>query len=314
MKISRLFLLVGVFLFIYILLNIDIGKTFQILLNANILLIIIVVFVVFLSVLIKALKWNILIHIYDKEYPLKSATKAWLMGFSLSMVTPARIGDISRAYYIKHKVSVGKGITTVIIDRVIDITILFCMAIIGLVSFAAFFTADSSLFLVVSVLFVMFVFGVYASTKKRLVKMLLKPIFNRIVPEKHKSSLNLTFHDFYAGLGSIKTYRKNIFIPIALGVLVWFVTILQYYLLGLAIGINLPFMFLLSVAPIVALLDTLPISFSGIGTRDAALILFLSFLSIGREYAISLSLLLFTLGYVLIGLVGSAFMLKEHIK
>jgi hypothetical protein len=58
----------------------------------------------------------------------------------------------------------------------------------------------------------------------------------------------------------------------------------------------------------------LPISFSGIGTRDAALILFLSFLSIGKEYAISLSLLVFVLGYVSIGIVGSTIMLKEHIR
>ena len=314
MKISRLFLLVGIFLFVYILLNIDIGKTIQILSNANIPLIILALSLMILTVVMKALKWKMLIGIYDKGYPLGSATKAWLMGFSLSMVTPARIGDISRAYYIKHKISIGKGITTVIIDRVIDVTILFCMAIIGLVSFAAFFTSDSNLFLIISVLFALFIFGVYASTKKKLVKMFLGPVFDRIVPEKHKSSLNLTFHDFYSGLDSIKKQRKNVAIAVVLGALVWFVTILIYYLLALAIGLDLPYMFLLSVVPIVALLDMLPISFSGIGTRDAALILFLSFLSIGREYAISLSFLVLVFGYLLIGLLGAVVMLREHAK
>jgi uncharacterized protein (TIRG00374 family) len=230
------------------------------------------------------------------------------------MVTPARIGDVSRAYYIKHKVSIGKGITTVIIDRVIDVTMLFCMAIIGLVSFAAFFRSDSSLFLIVSVLFVLFILGVYASTKKKLVKMFLRPVFDRIVPEKHKSTINLTFNDFYSGLDSIKSHRKNMVLAVVLGVLVWLVSIVPYYLLALSIGLNLSYMFLLSVVPIVALLDMLPISFSGIGTRDAALILFLSFISIGKEYAISLSFLILIFGYVLIGLVGSIVMLKEHIR
>jgi uncharacterized protein (TIRG00374 family) len=314
MKISRLFLLVGIFLFVYILLNIDIGKTIQILSNANISLIILALLLLIFTVVMKALKWKMLIGMYDKGYPLGSATKAWLMGFSLSMVTPARIGDISRAYYIKHKISIGKGITTVIIDRVIDITILFCMAIIGLVSFAAFFTSDSNLFLIISVLFVLFIFGVYASTKKKLVKIFLRPVFDRIVPEKHKSSLNLTFNDFYLGLDSIKRHRKNVIFAAVLGVIIWFVSIVPYYLLALSIGLDLPYMFLLSVVPIVALLDMLPISFSGIGTRDAALILFLSFLSIGREYAISLSFLVLVFGYLLIGLAGTVIMLREHMK
>jgi uncharacterized membrane protein YbhN (UPF0104 family) len=103
-------------------------------------------------------------------------------------------------------------------------------------------------------------------------------------------------------------------LAVVLGVLVWLVSIVPYYLLALSIGLNLSYMFLLSVVPIVALLDMLPISFSGIGTRDAALILFLSFISIGKEYAISLSFLILIFGYVLIGLVGSIVMLKEHIR
>jgi uncharacterized protein (TIRG00374 family) len=229
-------------------------------------------------------------------------------------VTPARIGDLSRAYHIKNRIGIGKSITTVIIDRVIDIAILFCLAIIGFVSFVAFFTQYSDLFWVISVLFVLFLFGVYMSTKKEVVKMFLRPVFNRFVPEKHKSNVNVTFHDFYSGLGSLKKGRKNVAFAVILGVLVWLVSIFQYLLLSMSIGLDVSYLFLLSIVPIVALLDMLPISFSGIGTRDAALILFLSFVSAGREYAISLSFLVLVFGYLLAGLAGAVIMLKEHMK
>ncbi|MCJ7816572.1 MAG: flippase-like domain-containing protein [Candidatus Aenigmarchaeota archaeon] len=310
MKISRLFSLVGIFLFVYILANIDIVETLHILSKADIFLIFLSLLIVFLSVIIKSLKWKMLISIYDKEYSLKSATKAWLMGFSLSMMTPARIGDLSRAYYAKHRIGIGKSLTTVIIDRVIDIAILFCLAIVGLISFVAFFTQHTGLFFVISVFFVVFLFGVYITTKKEVVKMFLKPVFKRFVPEKHKSNINVTFHDFYSGLGSLKKNRKKVFYAVILGVLVWIASVFQYFILSMSIGLDVSFLFLFSVVPIVTLLDMLPVSFSGIGTRDAALILFFSFISVGKEYAISLSLLVLFIGYVPAGLMGAAFLLK----
>ena len=313
MKITRFFPLIGIALFAYLLLNIDLGKTFRILSEVNITLIFFAVLVSVLVVFLKAFKWKLIVDLYGKKYSVREATKAWVMGFSLSVVTPGRLGDLSRAYYIKDRAGLGKGLTTVIIDRVIDIAILFCLAILGFLSFVAFFTQYSNLFFTVSALFALFVLGVLISTKKEIVRALLKPVFRRLVPEKHKSALHLTFHEFYSGLASIRKGKVRVLLAVMVGLLVWAISIFQYFLLATALGLNVPLLFLVSVVPLVALLDILPVSFSGIGTRDAALILFFSFISVGKEYAISLSLLALLFGYVLIGLAGAFFMLKgEH--
>jgi len=230
------------------------------------------------------------------------------------MITPARVGDLSRAYHIKHKIDLSKGITTVIIDRVIDITILFCLAIIGFISFVVFLNQYSGFFLIISVFFALFLLSVYIFTKKELTKIFLKPIFNRFIPEKHKSKINITFHDFYSSLGHAKNHKKNIILAVILTIFTWLISIFQAFLLSMSIGLNVSYMFFLSIIPLIVLLDILPISISGIGTRDAAMILFLSFVSVEKEYAISLSFLILIFGYISVGLVGAVLLLKEHMK
>ncbi len=310
MKVARFFPVVGIVIFIYLLMNIDLQKTLDILSKSNLLLVVLTVMTLPITISLKALKWKILVNLYDKRYPLKECIKAWLMGFSMSIVTPGRVGDISRAYYIKDRIGVGKGLTTVIIDRVIDIAILFSLAVLGFLSFVTFFTEYSNLFLTVSVLFFIFILAVVVFTKKKLMKMIFKPVFYRIAPKKHRSAIKMTFDEFYTGLHSVRKGKRNVILSIMIGVLVWIISMIQYYLLAMAIGLSVPFLFLLSIIPIISLLDMLPISFSGIGTRDAAMILFFSFISIGKEYAISLSLLILLFGYVMIGLVGAAFLLR----
>lgn len=317
MQISQFFPLIGIAIFAYLILNIDIWRTLQILSQANLVLIFLTAVITVFMICLKAYKWKLIVDLYGGNYPLNESIRAWTMGFSLSMITPGRFGDLSRAYYIKARTGVGKGLTTVIIDRVIDIAILFSLAIMGFLSFVTFFTQYSNLFFLVSALFIMFIATICLSTKKKVVGFILKPVFSRIVPEKHRSALNFTFHEFYSGLDMLKKRKRRILLASAVGILVWIISIIQYYLLATAIGVDVPLLFLVSIVPIISLLDLLPVSFSGIGTRDAALILFFSFISVQKEYAISVSLLVLFFGYILVGLAGAFFMLggsRKHYK
>ena len=52
-----------------------------------------------------------------------------------------------------------------------------------------------------------------------------------------------------------------------------------------------------SIIPLITLLDALPISFSGLGTRDAAMIFLFSLMSLSAEAAVSFSLLILVFNY-----------------
>jgi len=313
MKLLKLLPLVGILILAFILTRIDLYQVWGIISSANIFYLSLAMLMLLPLLAIKALKWKLLIKSFDVNHPLGNLMKYWTIGFSISMVTPARLGDVSRAYYLKEKLSLGKSITTVIIDRVIDVFILFMLAIIGIIGFA-YYIKGFDLFPAVMLFFVLFLAGVYASTKKGFMKAILKPFFRRFVSEKHKGKISLTFQDFYHGLGILRKRKKQVALSVLLGLAAWFINIFQYYLLALSLNLNISYFFLLSIMPLVNLMDTLPISFSGIGTRDITLIFFLSQIGIMAEIAVSFSTMLLVFGYLVVGVVGLFFWFRNPIR
>ena len=231
---------------------------------------------------------------------------AWLAGFFIGFITPGRVGDITRSYYLKDRLSLGKSITTVVVDRAMDILILLLIAVINIFAFFVVFTGRSFVAPILAVL-VIFVALAFAATRKSLVKSLLKPLFTRFVPEKYKSNLSGLFSEFYAGLDGIMRSRKRLAASFVLSILYWLVSIFQYLVFATALGISVSYGFLLMAMPVVILLDMLPVSFSGLGTREAALIYFLSLVAVGAELALSYSLVLFFFNYVLLAAGGLLF-------
>jgi len=313
MKLLKLLPLIGIFILAFILSRIDLYQVWGIISNANIFYLSLAVLMILPVLAIKTLKWKLLIKSFDVNYPLGNLMKSWTIGFSISMVTPARLGDVSRAYYLKEKLSFGKSLTTVIIDRVIDVLVLFTLAIIGIMGFA-YYVKGFDLFPAIVVFFVLFLFGVYASTKKGFAKAILRPFFKRFVSERHKGKISLTFQDFYHGLGVLRKRKKQVALSVLLGLTAWFIGIFQSYLFALSLNIDITYVFLISIMPLVNLMDILPISFSGIGTRDITLIFFLSQIGIAAEAAVSFSTMILVFGYILVGLIGLFFWFKNPIK
>ena len=126
--------------------------------------------------------------------------------------------------------------------------------------------------------------------------------------------MNLTFNDFYGGLGDMASKKRLVILSVSLGVVSWLLTIMMHFFLSQSLGMDITYFTLLSIMPIVTLLDTLPISFSGIGTREIALIFFLSMLGIETEAIVSLSLLVLIFGYFLVGIAGFVFWIRKPIR
>lgn len=64
---------------------------------------------------------------------------------------------------------------------------------------------------------------------------------------------------------------------------------------------------------LVVIIELIPVSISGVGTRDAFLIFVLGLIGIGKESAIAFSLL-YLLTYWFLGLIGFFFWVKEPVK
>jgi uncharacterized protein (TIRG00374 family) len=91
-----------------------------------------------------------------------------------------------------------------------------------------------------------------------------------------------------------------------IGIISWIPPFIYGYLLALSLGINIGLFFFILVIPVLSLLDLLPISISGIGTRDVALIFLFGLNGISAEQAVAFSLLYLFMSYWLIALIGAA--------
>jgi uncharacterized protein (TIRG00374 family) len=311
MRLSKLFPLIGLLIFVYIIFTTDLQKVASIIVGANPLLLVASMALSLPIVALKGYKWRVLVKAYDVEYGVLDATKAWLMGFSLSMVTPARVGDLSRAYYLKGKTTTGKALTTVIIDRIIDMFILFVLAIAGILGFFTLFSSHLNMLTTFFTLFLLFLAGVYLFTRGWFIRPFMQKVFYRLVPNRHKSRISITFDDFYKGMEGFRKKKSIVSLAVSMAIPVWIISVFQIYTISLAIGLNISYLFLFSVVPVMALLDTLPISFSGIGTREAALIFFLSFVS-AQQYAVPFSLLILFIGYLVPGVAGAALISRSR--
>lgn len=298
-KITRALPIIGLLIFVYILSRIDLGHVAESFKEINIFYFLTAVLLSMPALFVKTEKWLKLVKPFA-SFGIFDGMKAMLIGLFIGLVTPARIGDFTRAFYLKQgsSANTGESLATVVFDRIVDIVALFSLALIGLLWLANFYSMGTLLWLV-AVAFTFFASMVFAFLNENFTKKMLKPLYNILVPEKYKGKLSAGFYDFYRAASVLRSEKKRLFFVGVLSMIGLFLNFMQYYFLALALNLSISFMFIAMIMPLAMLVEILPISFSGIGTRDATLILFLGFAGIASFSAVSLSISILVLNYIL---------------
>ncbi|MBS3057609.1 MAG: flippase-like domain-containing protein [Candidatus Diapherotrites archaeon] len=315
---KKLLVLIGIALFAFILLNINIGKLLGILANANPAFFAIALALALLTGFMKGVKWREVIRAHDSDFPLRKCIKVFFIGYFISVFTPARIGDFARAFYLqKNTKSLGKALSTVFIDRLIDVSLLFVLGLLAIAGFALLFDIVVIPLHYLALIVLAFIAAVFLFLRRNFIGRIAKPFYNMFVPMEHKEKLKTSFHDFYDSFAhAIKKGKIHISRAVAIAVFDWLLAIVFAYMLIIALNLHaqIPIIFLFLLVPIAALLDLLPISISGIGTRDAAFLFLFGFYSIVPEMAIAYSLLYLFAGYWFSALIGALLFSTEPVK
>lgn len=311
MKIKSIILkLAGIILFIIILSKIDLKSFFGLLKDINLCYFIGAALLLFPILFIKAYRWNYLKKTQNINYKLSDSILMYGSGIYVGLLTPGRIGDFIKVIYLKNDGnSVGKSFVSVFVDRIADLLFLIIFGYIGMFFFIHLFRKQVYVlsFLFIAVLLII----IFAVTNKKLAKSMLRNIFGFFIPEKYKEKIKINFNDFYNDLKILN--RKRIFKVSLITVLVWIIYFIQIVLLANALNISISFIYLSVCACIAGLITLIPISISGIGTRDITLIVLFSFLGISRESAVAVSMLILSIS-VLMALIGLACWLKKPVR
>lgn len=291
----------GIFLFLIILSRTNVGEIFRNFRNIKLLYLVISLGLIIPMLINKSLCWNYIKRKQGIKYSLKDSFLMYCSGLYIGILTPGRIGEISKAFYLKKDGhSMGKSLVGIVIDRLTDLTFLLFFITVGSL-FLVTTLKKEVLFLVSGIAILTIVFWI--SFKIGLLKWFIKKLFDKLIPSKYQESWKINFQDFVNNIKILKT--KHWLIIFLITVFSWLFYYLQIYFLAKGLGINISILYLSISATIAGLITLIPISISGIGTRDAALIaLFAPFaISVEKTIAFSTLILLLSLFAALIGLI-----------
>jgi len=303
MKLARYFqkysFLIGLVLFAFILLKSNPQKLWTNISRADFRFLFLALLLILPMFFFKTLCWNYLKRKQGIVYGLKDSFLMYNAGQYLGLLTPGRLGEIAKSWYLKKDGhSLGRSLVSTVLDRLSDLFFLLGFTALGSLFFwgqiKQQFIWPVFVFIVLLIIFLL-------ALKIGFVRWGIKKFFYWLVPEKNKSAFKLNFRDFWRDL---KNYRPaNWLVIFFITALSWFFYYLQMYFLAKAVGLSAPFIYLAVCVTLAGLVTLLPISISGIGTRDAALILLLAPLGIARETVVVFSALIL-LAFVASALLG----------
>jgi uncharacterized protein (TIRG00374 family) len=254
---------------------------------------------------IRGVRWRHLIRMIDIDYSLPRSMIMWLVGFAAAAVTPGKVGDAMRAYYLSRDTgrNLGECFLTVFIDRLLDLATVLLTGIVALFIFSYYYINLPNLWLIVGG--VAAIFGmVYLLLHGKLLRKILQPLFNLIAPDKYKAELSGHFNSFYQSLSTYVRDWRNTTVAIFYTLVFWSSVVAMAYTVTLVLGIDVKFRYVLLMMPMITIVEILPISIAGIGTRDAAAIYFFGIVGVGGAQAVGFSLLYVAVGTYLLAAVG----------
>lgn len=305
-KISRL---IGIVIIVLILRKLNFVGIKEFILDANKYYLIIGLFLGVVGTVFKGWRWNYLKKTQNINYPLLDSLIMYFSGMLAGMITPGRIGELSRLIYLKNDGhSYGKSLFSVTLDRLFDIFFLLVFGVVSMFFFSTFFKKEIPY--IIAIIIIALITAILLA-RTDLIKKILSKIFNFIIPLKYQKSWQVNLQDFIVGFKNLRT--KNYFIISIITIFSWIIYYFQMWLFAQSLNINIPFLYLSISVTIAGIITMIPISYSGIGTRDIVLITLFSVFGISKELSITFSsLILFT--YVPIALIGFICWLKKPLR
>jgi hypothetical protein len=200
------------------------------------------------------------------------ANRLILVASVLNMVLPSKMGDIAKAYFMKQRghLDGSLSLSLVVFEKACDMLSLLLWCTFGLMLYPQ---KDWLFWVMTSSVAFGLVLGILLLSSRKFAQVFFI-IGRRIAPKKLRSKLEKLqiswgemHHYFWRDkIQLLKITSTSIFI--------WFLHLLQIWLFILALKAWAPFLANLALSPLAILAGLLPLTFAGVGTRDAALIAF----------------------------------------
>lgn len=269
-------------------------------------------FLLFLGLVVSALKWQLLMKALDIQVPIIDLSRLyWSAAFFQNFLPSSVGGDIVRLTVMRKTQRLASVAASIFIERLTGFITLLGLAFLAFLirpqyfhlidkgAIVWFFLAGLIAIIILTLYFGKAITNKLASCLPERM-LLLKNILNKI--EKLLLSISLYREKKYA-----------IMITFVISLIFYALLVLFQYLTFASLGIDIPFKEVILIAPIIPLISLLPISLNGIGIAEGAFVVLYTQVGITPEVALAAALLRRIL-ILLFSLFGGIFILQGKVS
>jgi len=248
---------------------------------------------------VKAWRWNLLMNELGMQSPTLGYSMAlYTIGLYLGGLTPGQSGDFIKAWYLKERGQpLAPALFSIVLDRLFDFLIMALLALLALIEFLDLLPRLAQIATIVfaAIVFTLTPLLMARSPREWVIARALPLLPNRVRDAIARWGDQL-------GALSLRPALLGKLLLASVGSATS--TIVRIYVLFLALSLtNIPLLAIISSTALIAILQALPISFAGIGVRDAILVLVLGRYGYATEQALTLSalFLLINIEHIVVG-------------
>jgi uncharacterized protein (TIRG00374 family) len=228
----------------------------------------------------------------------QAAFSALMIGYLVNNLLPARLGELARAYVLRQDegVSASFSLATIVVERILDMLVIMACLVIPLPFFS--YSAPMKRVTVLGWVILgiaVIILALVIRWEQAMVSLAVRAVgrFSTRLAESVAGILG----NFIAGMRSL---QGRLLAPVfVLSILAWLSSAAALHLASLAMDIPIPFGGALFTTALLGISMMIPASPGALGTYEFFAVSGLAFFGVKRAPAISLSLLLHMLQYVL---------------
>ena len=294
--------IVPIAIFIFLFSKIDVLEFLIVLKKINIIFLLTGAFIfLFSDFFINPLQWLRALLSLGYSFNLKEAITIKIANFPIKAILPLKTGDLIRAVYLQRRkgIPLSAGVSSLGFNLILNLLVLVIIMCLGYILFNAglfygiLFCSGVLLLFILTSLFFRFI--------KKVILYLAGIVNSRL----HNSVESL--FDIYNRF-NFKDFSALLFYS----VLIWASELLTFFVLFKAVGLNIPFHAIVVFVPLVILISNLPITISGLGTREAVILF--CFSKFGSPENLLSAGILISFLYFALPLTLSLFFIRKFLK
>ncbi len=281
-------LLFTVVIFVILFLSVDFTAAMETVRQANPFFFLFACLITFLFPFWCAVRWNLIVLNLGVRLGIWESFKIIMAAWPVGAITPAKSGDLIKVLFLKKVLPYSKTTGVILAERLVDVIALCCYAVI----WGVIYDFETAAMLAGGLLLGVLLFLIIAAS----------PLIDRFPLKWRSLALNL-----FEATKRMVLHKMTFLFILIITFLNWFCTFLQTWLCYKAFHVDVPLFYIMAALPIAIFIGLIPVTLSGMGTRDSAVI-FLFQQYARYEINLAVGILYSIFGYWFLSILGIPFM------